>query len=172
MTPSDTENDQIERKPSKTQRKKEMTALQSLGEKLVDLSDSDLAKLPLSERLRDALQLAKSLRAHGAIRRQKQLIGKLMRNEDADSISQAIEAHAEPARASVVQMHAVEKWRDKLLESPDTALAELASSYPKVDQNGVRALITQSTGKDSVQSRTAKRTLFRLISDLMNAPSE
>lgn len=172
MTPSDTENDQIERKPSKTQRKKEMTALQSLGEKLVDLNDSDLAKLPLSEKLRDALQMAKSLRAHGALRRQKQLIGKLMRNEDAEAISQALVAHAEPARDAVLQMHAVEKWRDRLLESPDAALADLAASYPHVDQESVRTLITQSIGKDSVQSRTAKRTLFRFISNLMNAPSK
>ncbi|MCU0940665.1 MAG: DUF615 domain-containing protein, partial [Burkholderiaceae bacterium] len=42
-------------RPSKTQRKKEMTALQSLGERLVKLNAAQLAQVPLPERLREAI---------------------------------------------------------------------------------------------------------------------
>ena len=41
--------------PSKSQRKREMTALQDLGGELVALSKERLAKIDMPERLRDAL---------------------------------------------------------------------------------------------------------------------
>ena len=66
-------------KPSKSARKREQLELQQLGERLIDLSADELEALPIDERLRDAVLAASKMRAHGALRRQKQLIGKLMR---------------------------------------------------------------------------------------------
>jgi ribosomal 50S subunit-associated protein YjgA (DUF615 family) len=45
-------NDEI---VSKTKRKQEMTELQSLGAKLVDLPESQIADLPMEDRLREAV---------------------------------------------------------------------------------------------------------------------
>lgn len=78
-----------EEKPSKTQLKREMDALQQLGEQLVRLKPDKLRKLPLSERLLDALLECQRLKAHGAVRRQYQLIGKLMRDADQSAIRAA-----------------------------------------------------------------------------------
>ena len=73
-------------KPSKSARKREYIALQKLGEELIALKESDLDRLPLDDNLRDAVLEAKQMKAHGALRRQKQYIGKLMRHIDPEPI--------------------------------------------------------------------------------------
>jgi ribosome-associated protein len=71
---------------SKSQRKRDMIELQKLGERLSRLSDSQLEKLPLSEKLLTALVTARKLKVHEAIRRHMQYIGKIMRDEDVEAI--------------------------------------------------------------------------------------
>ena len=73
-------------KPSKSARKREYIALQKLGEELITLKASDLDRLPLDDNLRDAVLEARQMKAHGALRRQKQYIGKLMRHIDPEPI--------------------------------------------------------------------------------------
>jgi len=80
-----------ESKPSKSARKREYLALQKLGEELVTLRESDLLSIPLDEDLLDAVQEARRIKAHGALRRQKQYIGKLMRHVDPEPINAALE---------------------------------------------------------------------------------
>jgi ribosome-associated protein len=75
-----------ELKPSKSARKREYIALQKLGEDLIALKDSDLDGLPLDDNLREAVQEARLIKAHGALRRQKQYIGKLMRHIDPEPL--------------------------------------------------------------------------------------
>ena len=72
--------------PSKTKRKQQMDELQKLGMQLVDLSKDKLSKIDLPEPLLDAIKLAQKITANGAIRRQNQYIGKLMRSVDAEYI--------------------------------------------------------------------------------------
>jgi len=73
-------------KPSKSARKREYIALQKLGEELITLKVSDLDRLPLDDNLREAVLEARQMKAHGALRRQKQYIGKLMRHVDPEPI--------------------------------------------------------------------------------------
>ena len=73
-------------KPSKSARKREYIALQKLGEELIALKASDLDRLPLDDNLREAVLEAKQMKAHGALRRQKQYIGKLMRHIDPEPL--------------------------------------------------------------------------------------
>ena len=73
-------------KPSKSARKREYIALQKLGEELITLKESDLDRLPLDDNLREAVSEARQMKAHGALRRQKQYIGKLMRHIDPEPI--------------------------------------------------------------------------------------
>jgi len=78
---------------SKTQRKKDMHALQDLGGRLTRMSDSQLEKLPLSEELLDLIHTARKLKTHESIRRHMQCIGKRMRREDVDAILAALKKH-------------------------------------------------------------------------------
>ena len=78
-------------KPSKSAKKREYIALQKLGEQLVSLRTSDLASVPMSDSLREAILEARQITSNGALRRQKQYIGKLMRQEDPEPIRAALE---------------------------------------------------------------------------------
>ena len=64
---------------SKSQKKREADAVQKLGVALVGLRVDQINKLSLPETLLQAIIAAKKITSHGAIRRQAQLIGKLMR---------------------------------------------------------------------------------------------
>jgi len=68
--------------PSKSQRKRDATALQDLGEQLVKLTPTQLSRVPLPDELRAAVRLARSITQRGGHKRQLQYIGKLMRQLD------------------------------------------------------------------------------------------
>ena len=78
--------------PSKSARKRAAHAAQALGERLIALKESDLARIPLPETLRDAVREARRIKARGGLARQKQYIGKLMRETDILAIEAALEA--------------------------------------------------------------------------------
>ena len=79
-----------ELKPSKSARKREYLALQQLGEELLTLKEPDLLSMQLDDELLDAVLEARRIKAHGALRRQKQYIGKLMRHIDPAPIRAAL----------------------------------------------------------------------------------
>ncbi len=80
-----------ETKPSKSAKKREYLALQKLGEELISLRESELQSMPLDEDLREAVLEARRMKSHGALKRQKQYIGKIMRHLDPESIRTALE---------------------------------------------------------------------------------
>ena len=81
-----------ETKPSKSARKRAYLALQKLGEELITLRETDLQTVPLDEDLMEAVVEARRIKKHGALRRQKQYIGKLMgRLDDPEPIREALE---------------------------------------------------------------------------------
>ena len=78
-------------KPSKSARKREYLALQKLGEELIGVQESDLLAMSLDEDLLEAILDAKRMKKHGALKRQKQYVGKLMGRVDPDPIRAALE---------------------------------------------------------------------------------
>lgn len=70
--------------------KREYLARQKLGEELIGLKESDLNQLPLDEDLLEAVREARTIKSHGALRRQKQYIGKLMRHVDPEPIREGL----------------------------------------------------------------------------------
>ena len=79
-----------ETKPSKSARKREYLARQKLGESLIPLQEPDLIAMDLDEDLLEAVLEAKRIKKHGALRRQKQYIGKLMSRVDPEPIRAAL----------------------------------------------------------------------------------
>lgn len=77
-------------KPSKSAKKREFLALQKLGEELIALKETDLRKLGLDEDLLDAVLDAHKIKSRGALRRQKQYIGKIMRHVDPEPVRAAL----------------------------------------------------------------------------------
>lgn len=177
MKPQDEDMDDLGRGPqsereadetvSKSQRKREAHALQDLGERLVQLDREQLARMPLSDELRDAISLARSIRQRGGRKRQMQYIGKLMRSVDAEPIRDALlrieGRHAE----DIARQHRIERWRDRLLEEGDEAIAALKDAYPDVDIQRVRQTVRQcQRERETGKPPKSARVLFRYIREL------
>jgi ribosome-associated protein len=111
-------------KPSKSARKREYLALQSLGERLIDLSAEQLAAISLDDQLLEAVQTARSMKSHGALRRQKQLIGKLMREIDPEPIRVALEAVGRHDSLAKAVFRESEQWRDRIVIDGAAALSD------------------------------------------------
>ena len=125
---------------SKTQRKREMQALQELGEELVALGADKLAELELPSRLLDAVLDAKRISKFGALRRQMQYLGRLMRDADADAIRSQLDVWKGASVAETARVHAIERWRTRLI-GDELALGELLDQYPRADAQRLRALV-------------------------------
>ncbi|MEY3338761.1 MAG: hypothetical protein RL245_1753 [Pseudomonadota bacterium] len=82
----------LDERPSKSSRKRAAHAAQALGERLIALKESDLVRLPIPENLLDAVREARRIKARGGLARQKQYIGKLMRDLDTEAIEDALQS--------------------------------------------------------------------------------
>jgi ribosome-associated protein len=158
MSSDDTE------RPSKSERKRRSDDLQSLGEALIDLPDSELDALPLPEALRDAVLLARKITKHGGLYRQKQYIGKLMRKIDAEPIRAALDARRERELVEALRFRRIEQWRDRLLQEGASAIERLATEVPGIDVATVTDLVQRArTERPTGDTTAASRALFRLL---------
>ena len=152
--------------PSKSQRKRDMHALQDLGSALVELNDEQLAGVDMPENLRDAVTEARRLAGkHEARRRQMQYIGKLMRHIDAEPIRASIAAYSAVSREQTARLHLLERWRTRLLED-ESSLTELMKAYPQTDAARVRLLVRNAAReREAGQPPKSFRALFQLLNE-------
>jgi len=155
---------------SKSEMKRDMTALQELGEKLATLDKKQLVTLNLPERLYDALIELKRLTAHGAVSRQKQFIGKLMRHVDPEPIQELLNKIAGVSDRHSGWLHQLERLRENLLTDPK-ALESFIADYPQADVQKLRQLI-RNTQKEREQTKPPKnyRELFQLLKEYIPEP--
>lgn len=147
---------------SKTKRKEQVEDLQKLGVELVKTSKEKLIKLNLPDNLLEAIKLAQKITSNGAIRRQYQYIGKLMRSVDAERIRGDLEYLNGDDRKATMVLHMSEKWRDELLLE-DSALGRFIEKYNIPDIAELRGLI-RSVRKERENNQNRNYTkLFRLI---------
>jgi len=150
-------------KPSKSALKREHIARQSLGESLIDLSPEQLASIPLDDDLRDAIVAATTMRSRGALRRQKQLIGKLMRNIDTAPIEAALAAATRTDRRAKATFRRAESWRDRLMADGAAALEQFSSEigHENPELRALLADLPHCRSRD--ERRQLGRRVFRLI---------
>jgi len=75
---------------SKSQRKRDVEALQALGVKLTRLPQAQLDQLPLPDDLITAINEYKKIKSREALRRQAQYLGRVMREIDVEPILDAL----------------------------------------------------------------------------------
>ena len=155
--------------PSKSRRKADAHALQTLGAELVSLNRSQLAQIDLPEALREAVEAAQRIKAHEGRRRQLQYIGKLMRNVDPDPIRVKIDGWKTASVEETARLHTIERWRDRLIEDPQ-ALQQFANEYPQTDLQPLRALV-RNVQRERAQNKPPKnyRALFKTLRDSIPA---
>ena len=165
----DTDKDISESLPSKSQLKRESDALQKLGEELISLKPDELNSMDLPDELSDAIREARKIQSRGGLKRQRQYIGKIMRQIDSDVIKNQLEKIKHKHDVNTANFKRVEKWRDRLLENDKTALTEIIEHYPDIDRQHVNQLIrlaNQEKQKDKPPA--AARKLFKYLRDLEN----
>lgn len=150
-------------KPSKNARKREQHALQELGEHLIPLKNSELESIGLSDELLSAVRTAARMKSHGALRRQKQLIGKLMRQADADLIRARL-ANLSARERSEKQLFAkAERWRDSLLKDGQPALEKFETETDAADVELRQLLGELAITINERREKTLKREVFRRV---------
>jgi len=150
-------------KPSKNARKREQQALQDLGEHLIPLKSSELNAIGLHEDLLQAVRAAARMKSHGALRRQKLLIGKLMRQTDADLVRARLDTLGARARAEKQMFAKAEKWRDKLLAGGSQELQEFAAVSGAPDPELRQLMAKLAVTVNERAEKALKRQVFRRI---------
>ncbi|MGB5248001.1 MAG: ribosome biogenesis factor YjgA [Gammaproteobacteria bacterium] len=153
-------------RPSKTRRKKESKALQDLGEALIQLPPSAFAAAPIPENLREAVELARNLNKHGALRRQRQYIGKLMRAIDPQPLEEFFAKRAARHQGEQRRFHQLERWRDRIIAEGEPAIDQCVAATG-ADPAQLRALANDARNAlDTARRKQAGRLLFRYLNDL------
>lgn len=159
--------DEIGEKPSKSERKREMQALQEVGETIIKLSDGEFNTIPLEGELLIAITLARRLKSGEGLRRQMQYVGKLMRHADTAAIELALQDLENGRALHNQRFHQLEKLRDVLLTEGVNAMDKVLEPYPHADRQHLRQLITTAV-KEREQEKppAAARKLFRYLREL------
>ena len=166
---------------SRTELKRESTELQKLGEDLLTLRADLMARLALTDKLKDAVAEAKRITNFEGKRRQMQFIGKLMRLVDPtvlETVRTALtEQHSGSAQENLV-LHLAETWRDRLI-ADDDAFGEWITKCPNSDSQQLRALIRQARKDakpekpgEAVRHGRAYRDIFQIVREQLTDKNE
>lgn len=137
--------------------------MQELGEYLIPLKAEELDSIGLNEELLQAVRQAARMKSHGALRRQKQLIGKLMRQADADLIQKRLDALGARDRAEKQMFARAEKWRDRLLGGEPQAVEAFEKTIDASSPELRRLLAQLDVTHNERLEKTLKRQVFRLV---------
>jgi len=153
---------------SRSQKKRDAEAAQALGERLLELSNKQLQSLNLPESLVDAVQEAKSIKAHGGHKRQLQFIGKLMREMDADPLVSYFEQLDNKNYQQNAKFKQMENWRDQLVNGGNQVVEEFQAEFPSVDSQKLRQLIRNANNvKNEKLATKSKRAIFQYVKEII-----
>jgi len=159
------DDEDLDNVKSKSQVKREMEALQVLGQKLTELKAKQLTNMPISEDLRHAINEAHNITQREAKRRHLQFIGKLMRDEDAEAIQYALDEFDSSSQRFAQELHQLESWRDKLIKEGNDTLNEFIKEQTiTIDVQHLRQLIRNAKKDLEKQKSTGSaKKLFQFL---------
>lgn len=157
-----------EDRPSRSQKKRDSTALQNMGEELTALSSSILEKMPLTANIRTAVLEWQGLTTHESRRRQMQYIGRLMREEgDAPAVREALDGIKLGHAGDTAIFKRCEKLRDDLMAASPNEVDGLLASFAAEDAAELRDLLGKARNeREHSRPPHAFRALFRKLKSL------
>ncbi|HUL11382.1 MAG TPA: ribosome biogenesis factor YjgA [Methylococcaceae bacterium] len=170
MTDLDEEFESAPERVSKSQLKRESAALQDLGEELIALPLERLNSFDLPVQLLEAVRQAQSITQHGALKRQRKFIGKLLREIDAEPIRKKLAGLKNQSAQAIGELHRIERWRDRLLGGDENEINGFLAAYPSADRQKLRQLVRDARKERIAQSppRSA-RLLFKYVRNFVTA---
>jgi ribosome-associated protein len=164
---TDTSGESEEQRLSKSARKRDAASLQELGVKLSALPDQEIKALDLPDNLFVALRDLRRLPSHGAQIRQRQYIGKLMRDIDPEPVLAKLAERKQRHDLEIRHFQQIERWRDRLL-SEASGLDELLQEYPHADRAALAKLLEKAEKERREQrSPVGARELFAFLRQLL-----
>ena len=156
-------------RPSKSELKRQMTALQKMGQELVDSARDRVKRVPMPEDVRDAILECQTITNHEGRRRQMQFVGKKMRTLDEAEVAliqKTIDSWKGASKSETAAMHSLERKREKLL-AKDEALTELMAENPELDVQHLRTLI-RNARKEQAENKPPKayREIFQILKEI------
>lgn len=173
-----TELDEEDYGPSRSQQRRDALAVLAFAQQLIDVQPTRLAKLPLPEDVRREVDITRRITAHGAKKRQLAFLAKVMRrygDEEFAAVRAELGENREKQRQETAAMHRLEAMRERLINEDENALQELIAEHPHVDRQHLRSLVRQARVEKDVPGKPPKayRELFQLLKDLARSdPAE
>ena len=162
--PGETEEQRL----SKSARKRDAASLQELGVKLSALPDQEIKALGLPDSLFVALRDLRRLPSHGAQVRQRQYIGKLMREIDPEPVLAKLAERKQRHDLEIRHFQQIERWRDRLLSEPVDGVRELLQQFPEADGAALAKLLEKAERERLEQrSPVGARELFAFLRQLL-----
>lgn len=162
--------------PSRSQQRRDALEVLDLARQLSQLTPQQLDRLPIPESLRPHIDETRRISSHIAHKRQLQYLAKQMRKEDDEAlhaIRDALDVHGDAAREEAARLHRAERWRERLIDEGDAALAELLDAYPDADRQRLRQLARNAQEeRNKNKPPHAFRELFRELRELLAEPAD
>lgn len=157
--------------PSRSQQRRDALEVLDLARQLSQLTPQQLDRLPIPDTLRPHIDDTRRITSHIAHKRQLQYLAKQMRKEDEDAlhaIRDALDVHGDAAREEAARLHRAERWRERLIDEGDAALAELLDAHPDADRQRLRQLARNAQEeRNKNKPPHAFRELFRELRELL-----
>ncbi|MEO1593720.1 MAG: ribosome biogenesis factor YjgA [Pseudomonadota bacterium] len=155
-------------RPSKSARKREAQTIRELADRLVALKPDELGRMVDDADVLAAVREAQDIPSHGAGRRQRQYIAKLLRQIDTAGIESALAQANEAPAQTKRRFHAAERLRDALLagNDVDAALADAGlDPEPELDS----AVRDWRSAQSDAGRKKAAREVFRVVHAALEA---
>ena len=152
---------------SRSQRKRDSTALQKMAEELTRLAPGQWRHLPLTPELLEALHLWRRISDHEGRRRQLQYLGRLMREADAAAIESGLAVLRDGKTKEIILLQRVERLREELIQADQTERKRLLAEWPEVEGE-LCSLLDAIRLDNGPHARKAYRTLFRRLREIQS----
>jgi len=153
---------------SRSQRKRDSTALQKTAEELTRLAPSQWQELPLTPDLLEALHLWRRINDYEGRRRQLQYLGRLMREMDGAAIESGLAVLREGKTQEAILLRHTERLREALIRADQNERKTLLAQWPEEEEE-LRDLLDLIRLDNGPRAREAYRMLFRRLRELQNS---
>ena len=145
-------------------KKRQAKTVEHLAERLADLPEAELERLPQEPELAREIELVRTTRGHSSRKRQvKHLAGFLRRHDDLrEAIEAALAGRTVSQRQDALAFHHLEELRDRLCSSATfaRALEDVRHSYTLIDHRRISRL-ARSVHENA--DKKAAREIFRQL---------
>ena len=149
-------------KPSKSQKKREMSELLSIVKELEALSLKEL-EVSLDQGLKQKIIELQRIKKGSAKKRQRQHIVKFLSKQDFLFATEDLARLKNSKTAKNQSFREIEILRERLLSNQEEAFESLKNSCPNIDMRKMRTLINLAQQEDEAGSRRNYRELFKVL---------